>query len=131
MTLETSERVYRPDGWSGSATGTVFTKSFTGNTTETVVFYDHVNNQGSTGISITRIDTTAIIPTLTYSPSTATSEKVTATISFNKTGVSIDNNKGLPTYTFTDNGNFTFLFHDTAGDTGSAIATVTRITQIK
>jgi hypothetical protein len=128
VTLETDERVYLPEGRTGSATGTIFTKIFTGNTTGTVTFYDHVYNQGSTGISITRIDTTAIIPKLTYSPSTTTSEKVTATISFNKTGVTIDNNEGLSTYTFTDNDSFTFLFHDQAGNTGNAIATVAWIT---
>jgi hypothetical protein len=45
VTLETSEWVYLPTGWSGSATGTIFTKIYTNNTTGTVTFYDHVYNQ--------------------------------------------------------------------------------------
>ena len=42
--LTTNERVRKPAGRSGAATGTVFTKIYTANTTETVNFYDHVYN---------------------------------------------------------------------------------------
>jgi hypothetical protein len=51
---------------------------------------------------------------------------VIATIALNETGT-ITNNSFQNTYTFTDNGTFTFEFVDEAGNTGNAIATVTWI----
>jgi hypothetical protein len=53
---------------------------------------------------------------------------VTATISFNKTGVTITNNGGSASYLFTENGSFTFEFKDEAGNSGSETATVSWIT---
>jgi len=52
---------------------------------------------------------------------------VTASITFNKTGVTITNNGGNANYTFTENGNFTFTFIDAYGNTGSTTATVSWI----
>jgi hypothetical protein len=45
-----------PTGWNGAATGTTFTRHYTGNVSGLVVFTDLVGNQGSTGILITRTD---------------------------------------------------------------------------
>ena len=94
---------------------------------ETVTFYDLVGNVGSTGIAITWIDTSSVTGSISYSPSTATSGNVTATISFNKTGVEVTNNGNATGYTFTGNGNFTFTFIDAYGNTGSVTAVVNRI----
>jgi hypothetical protein len=55
-TLITDEPVFLPAGWSGAATGTLFTKWYTSNISGLIVFTDLVGNQGSTGILITRTD---------------------------------------------------------------------------
>ena len=52
---------------------------------------------------------------------------MTATISFNKTGVTVTNNGGSVNYTFTGNTSFTYTFTDSYGNTGTATATVSRI----
>lgn len=62
--------------------------------------------------------------TITYDPSTPTTGGVIATINFNKTGVTIDNNWWFSWYTFTGNGDFTFTFHDDYGNTWSTTASV-------
>jgi hypothetical protein len=103
------------------------TKEFTDNTGITLDFVDAVGNPASTQLSITRIDRTPAIPTIIYSPATATNTNVIATISFNKTGVHLTNNGGASYYVFTGNGTFTFVFTDPAGNVGTALATVDRI----
>lgn len=55
------------------------------------------------------------IATITYSPATATNGTVTATITFDKEGVTITNNGGNNTYTFTENDNFTFEYTTALG----------------
>jgi hypothetical protein len=55
-TLVTDETIFLPSGWSGLATGTSFTKLYTGNVSGSITFIDLVGNQGSTGILITRTD---------------------------------------------------------------------------
>ncbi|MEI6835802.1 MAG: immunoglobulin-like domain-containing protein [Candidatus Falkowbacteria bacterium] len=72
------------------------------------------------------IDTTAPTATVDYSPATPTNGHVTATITPDEP-VTITNNEGSNTYTFTDNGSFTFNFVDPSGNTGSTTATVTNI----
>ncbi len=55
-----------------------------------------------------------------------TSGNVLVTLTgFSETGVTITNNSGSTGYTFVNNGVFVFEFEDAAGNTGSAIATVT------
>jgi hypothetical protein len=44
----TDKPVYKPLGWNGSATGTVFTALFTENTGTTVSFTDLAGNSGQT-----------------------------------------------------------------------------------
>ncbi|MDR2541176.1 MAG: hypothetical protein LBD11_05425, partial [Candidatus Peribacteria bacterium] len=50
-----------------------------------------------------------------------------ATITFNKPNVTVTNNGGNTSYTFTGNGSFTFEFVDQYGNTGAETATVNRI----
>jgi hypothetical protein len=83
----------------------------------TVTFFDLVGNEGATGIAISRIDTSPVTGSIAYSPSTATSGNVEATISFNKTGVIVTNNGGNLNYIFTGNDSFTFEFMDSYGNT--------------
>jgi hypothetical protein len=128
VTLTISEPVQSIPGRTGS--GTTWTKTYTGNVSESVTFYDLVGNAGSTGIVITRIDTSAVTGSISYAPSTATSGDVLATIVFNKTGVTITNNSGSDEYEFTGNGTFTFEFVDSYGNTGSEEAVVNWIDKI-
>lgn len=71
-------------------------------------------------------DTTPPIGTITYNPSTATTDSVTATLALNESWV-VTNNSWSNEYVFTGNGEFTFTFADLAWNTGKAVATVTWI----
>ena len=75
---------------------------------------------------------TIVIPLLSkieYSvPSeTITNQDVTATITFNRSKVTISNNDGESTYKFTQNGEFTFEYYDEYGIQGTATAVVNNI----
>ena len=61
---------------------------------------------------------------IVYSSTGSTNGDVTATISFNKTGVVVTNNGGSQNYLFTGNGSFTFEFVDAYGNTGTTTASV-------
>ncbi len=83
----------------------------------------------NTGFSDTRaltIDTIAPTATISYSTTNWTNGDVTATLNPSES-VTVTNNSGNTTYTFTENGTFTFEFVDLAGNTGSATATVSNI----
>lgn len=69
---------------------------------------------------------------ITYEPSneTLTNQDVTATVSFNRTNVTITNNNGSDSYTFTENGEFTFEFVDKDGFEGTATAVVENIDKL-
>ena len=62
--------------------------------------------------------------TIKYSTKEPTKDSVDATVSFNRTSVTVTNNDGKNTYTFTENGEFTFEFEDDYGFTGTAMAKV-------
>ena len=125
VTLVTSEAIQSLTGWSGG--GTTWRKVYSANGSETVTFYDLVGNEGSTGVEVNRIDKSAVTGAISYAPSTATNTDVVATISFNKSGVTVTNNGGSTSYTITGNGTFTFEFEDQYGNTGAETATVNRI----
>jgi len=68
--------------------------------------------------------------TITYSPSTSTTEIVVATVTwFSTTDVTVTSIGG-ETHTFTENGAFIFTFENTDGATGSETATVDWITTV-
>ena len=83
------------------------------------------NSTTATGGGVT-FDKTEPTATISYSTTAPTNSDVTATITPSE-AVTITNNSGLTTYTFTDNGSFTFEFRDAAGNTGSATAIVNNI----
>ncbi len=87
------------------------------------------NTSIDASLSISNID--KIIPTATvnYSTILATNQNVIATITTSKE-VTVTNNGGLKTYTFTENGSFTFDFVDVAGNIGSVTATVSNIDKV-
>jgi len=71
-------------------------------------------------------DSVAPTGTISYSTTDYTTEDVIATLATSES-VIISNNEGANTYTFTENGSFTFQFTDYAGNPGTAIATVNNI----
>ena len=85
-----------------------------------------VAGNSSTGSFNYVIDTSAPTATVAYDITSPTNGSVTATITPNKS-VTVTNNGGLLTYTFTSNGSFTFQFIDSVGNTGSVTATVNNI----
>ncbi|HPC34832.1 MAG TPA: hypothetical protein PLP73_04130, partial [Candidatus Absconditabacterales bacterium] len=97
---------------------------FTGNGNFTFEFQDLAGNTGEETATVDWIDKTPVTGTVNYSTTGATNQPVTATIIFNKTGVTIINNSGNNNYIFTGNGNFTFEFFDSYGNTGNSTATV-------
>ncbi len=72
------------------------------------------------------IDKVAPTADIEYSATSLTNEDVVVTLKPSKK-VTITNNDGLDTYTFTENGEFTFEFIDEAGNKGSATAAVSCI----
>ncbi len=75
--------------------------------------------------AIAGIDRTAPVASIDYSTTAPTNQNVTATITLSDGTVT--NNDGSNSYIFSANGSFTFEFTDSAGNTGSATATVSNI----
>jgi hypothetical protein len=67
--------------------------------------------------------------TVSYSKETPTNQDVVATITASEP-VTITNNGGSASYTFTGNGSFTFEFVDAAGNAGTAQANVSNIDKV-
>lgn len=67
--------------------------------------------------------------TISYSTTLPTNQDVIATLIPNEV-VTITNNGGLDTFTFTQNGSFTFEYIDGAGNVGSATAVVNNIDKV-
>ena len=88
---------------------------------------DKNGNKVYATLEIENIDKTAPTAAVTY----VTNEdgSVTATITLSDGRVT--NNEGKTTYTFTENGEFTFEFEDTVGNRGTAVAKVTSISKVE
>ena len=94
--------------------------------------------EGSTNITVTTVDgnKTAVckitvvdeqedvISTISYDITDSTNKNVTATITFNRNDVTITNNDGSNQYVFETNGEFTFEYVDSEGNTGTNTARV-------
>ena len=100
------------------------TYTFTENAAFTFEYIDEAGNRGTADAMVTWIDKEAPIATLEYSTIEATNEDVTVTITFDEENVRITNNEGSNTYTFEENGEFTFEFEDQVGNVGTAVAEV-------
>ena len=95
-------------------------------------FEDMAGNEGTATAAVEWIDKTVPVATITYSINEITNQDVIATVTFDKQGVIIVNDKGEQiengnTYTFTENGTHEFKFIGPAGNIGTAIAEVTWI----
>ncbi len=103
------------------------TYTFTENGTFEFEFIGPAGNTGKATAKVNWIDKVAPVATITYSAEYKTNQDIVATISFNEKDVTITNNGGKNTYTFTNNGTFTFNFTDKAGNVGTATAVVENI----
>lgn len=100
------------------------TYTFVENGEFTFEFIDKNGNKGSATAVVNWIDKTPPTATISYDITEETSGPVTAKLSDFSEKVTITNNAGSDTYTFTENGTFKFEFVDEAGNMGTAIATV-------
>ena len=88
---------------------------------------DQAGNVSKIKAEVNNIDKIVPTATLEYSTTELTKDKVVVTIKDFSEEVTITNNGGNNTYTFTENGTFTFEFVDKAGNIGTAKAIVTNI----
>jgi len=102
------------------------THIFTENGEFTFEFEDAAGNKGTLIAKVDWIDKEAPVGTILYSTKDLTDQDVIVTLETNEP-VTILNNEGLNTFTFTENGDFTFEFVDRAGNKGFAVAKVTWI----
>ena len=103
------------------------THTFTENGEYEFRFVGPSGNRGTAKAVVNWIDKASPVATITYNPETSTNGDVVATITFNEENVTITNNDGNNTYTFTENSEFMFEYRDKAGNTGSKLAKVTWI----
>lgn len=96
----------------------------------TFEFKDIAGNIGTATAKVDWIDTQIPNAYLEYNITDLTNEDVIVTIDFDKDDVKVTNNDGNRTYTFTNNGDFTFEFSDEAGNTGAKKATVNWIDKV-
>ncbi len=80
--------------------------------------------------TISEPDVIAPVGTVSYSTEDATNDDVVATLSLDDPEAIVTNNNGLFTYTFTENGSFTFEFEDLAGNSATAVAEVNNIDKV-
>jgi hypothetical protein len=106
--------------------GLTYTKTVVRNFSgELISFTDQSGNTDVQELAVTRIRPEV---TLTYTPAgpVVITGDVDATISFSRPDMTIVNNAGSFTYTFTENGEFIFIYQDPQGFTGEKKAEVTR-----
>jgi hypothetical protein len=102
-----------------------------GTGTVTVTIKDMYGNTAQASIDVTVQNKIPLTCDITYQPNGATNQDVVATLTGCNKPITVTNNGGSTTYTFTSNGNFTFEFKDTYGNTGSKKAEVNRIDKTK
>ena len=92
-------------------------------------FQDELGNIGTKTITVDWIDTEDPTAEFEFNTTHLTDGEVIATLKPSEE-VTITNNGGKETYTFTDNGSFTFEFVDRAGNVGSATVNVNWIAKL-
>ncbi len=105
------------------------TLTFLENGTTELVFQDALGNVGSKTITVDWIDTESPTAEFEFNTVHLTDGEVIATLVPSEE-VTITNNGGKDTYTFTKNGEFTFEFVDKAGNVGTATVTVNWISKV-
>ncbi len=106
------------------------THTFTENGSYEFEFTGPAGNKGVAIAEVTWIDKVVPVPTLIYSTINKTNQDVEAGVVFDKENVKITNNGEKNSYTFTENGEFTFEYSDEAGNTGSVTAIVNWIDRV-
>jgi len=106
------------------------TYTFAENGEFTFEFQDLAGNIGTATAKVSWIDKEAPVPIVIYDKMELTNEDVTVTLEFEKENVRITNNNGSNTYTFTENGEFTFNYVDAAGNIGSTKVEVNWIDKV-
>lgn len=106
-----------------------FTYEFLSNGEFTFEFRDLAGNYGSATAKVDWIDHDVPEAILKYDITSVTNKNVTVTIEFDEDAVVL-NNEGKTSYTFKENGEFTFQYQDEAGNTGSVTAKVDWIDKI-
>ena len=103
-----------------------YTLTFAENEKVNLEFVDAAGNKGEVEVNVTNID--KVIPTaeVSYSNENLTNEDVVVTLEPSE-DVTILNNDGSLSKTFTENGEFEFLFVDKAGNKGSFKVSVNNI----
>lgn len=104
---------------------------FTENGEFTFEFVDVNGNKGSTIAKVDWIDKIPPTATISYNITETTNQDVTATLANFSEEVTIINNSGSETYTFSENGTFTFEFVDKAGNIGKVTAIVDWIKKVE
>lgn len=101
---------------------------FTENGSFTFEIEDEAGNRNFLVATVSRIDKNLPGATVTYSTTTTTDGNVVATLTqFSEPGITVVNNDGSNSHTFTHNGSFAFVLEDDQGDRGTVVATVDRI----
>ncbi len=100
------------------------THTFTENGEFTFNFRGPYGNEGSVTANVDWIIKTLPTATFSYDITETTNRPVTVTVTFDRENVTILNNDGKNTYTFTENGEFTFEFRGPYGNEGVATARV-------
>ena len=100
---------------------------FTENGTHTFYYVGPLGNKGTAVANVTWIDKTLPTAEIQYSTTEPTNGDVVAKLVNASEPITITNNNGSDTYTFTKNGEFTFEFVDKVGNKGTATANVTWI----
>ena len=105
------------------------TITFETNASYELEFVDSLGNVGTKTIAVDWIDKEAPTAELTYSTVNLTDQPVTVTMEPSEE-VTVTNNDGEMTHTFTENGTFTFEFVDRVGNEGTATASVNWIAKV-
>ncbi len=87
-------------------------------------YMDEYGNVGRYTVTVDWIDITPPTAEIEYSTKSETTESVVAKLVNASEKITITNNSGKDTYTFTENGEFTFEFEDDLGNKGTAVAVV-------
>lgn len=103
---------------------------FTENKDFEFTYVDEAGNEGSTTASVSWINPDAPIAEIEYSTKELTNKDVVVTLTNSSEEITITNNGGSNTYTFTENGSFTFEFLNSVGIKGCATATVSNIDKV-
>ncbi|MFC0213575.1 Ig-like domain repeat protein [Paenibacillus chartarius] len=111
------------------ADGNVYNQyTFTANGSKEFTFTDAAGNKAKATVTVSNIDREAPKAELIYSERGWTNRNVTVTVSpADASPVTVVNNNGSSAYTFSDNGTFTFVLRDAAGNEAQYTAVVDRI----